>query len=105
MTTETMNCLEACQKCSIDCERCLHEMIDMESDNDCPHCCRECLDICTLCAHAIARESKYTPQICKLCADICEWCASQCGEHDHDHCQRCAESCRACADACRAMAA
>ncbi|WP_158686517.1 four-helix bundle copper-binding protein, partial [Cronobacter sakazakii] len=31
--------------------------------------------------------------------------AEECGKHDHDHCQRCAEACKKCADACRKMLA
>jgi hypothetical protein len=27
-------------------------------------------------------------------------CAQECAKHQHDHCQKCAESCRQCADAC-----
>ena len=96
--------LDACQKCATACEACLHAMINEQSDNDCPHCCRECLDICLLCAQALARESKFSSQICQLCAEICHWCASQCEAHDHDHCQECAQACQRCATECRAMA-
>ncbi len=67
--------IEACQRCAIACEKCLTAMIDVESDNDCPHCCRECIDICLLCAQAMARESRFSEAICGLCADVCEWCA------------------------------
>ncbi|WP_417848633.1 four-helix bundle copper-binding protein [Thalassoglobus sp.] len=79
-------------------------MLDEQSDNDCPRCCRECIDLCLLCAQAIARNSRFSEEICKLCADACEWCAEQCGAHDHDHCQKCAEACRACVKSCRSMA-
>ena len=104
MTTQTLDCVRACQQCALDCERCLAEMIGVDSGNDCPRCCRECLDICILCAQAMVRQSRYIPDYCRVCASVCDWCAQQCGEHDHDHCQRCAESCRACSEACRAMA-
>ncbi|WP_231740017.1 four-helix bundle copper-binding protein [Thalassoglobus polymorphus] len=79
-------------------------MLDEQSDNDCPRCCRECIDLCLLCAQAVARNSRFSEEICRLCADACEWCAEQCGAHDHDHCQKCAEACRACVKSCRSMA-
>ncbi|WP_419581559.1 four-helix bundle copper-binding protein [Stieleria magnilauensis] len=40
-----------------------------------------------------------------MCAEICKWCADQCGQHDHDHCKRCAEACRKCVKECESMAA
>lgn len=98
-------CIEACLHCASDCEVCLHKMIGKPSDNDCPQCCRECVDICWLCAQALARDSRYASKICGLCADICEWCAAECAAHDHDHCQKCAQACRTCAEECRSMAA
>ena len=49
MTTQTLNCIEACQECAKDCEVCLSEMIGKKSHNDCPQCCQECIHICTLC--------------------------------------------------------
>jgi hypothetical protein len=100
-----MTCIEACQRCALDCENCLSEMMGKPSDNDCPACCRECIETCILCTQAMARQSRFADQYCGICADVCDWCAEQCGEHDHDHCQKCAESCRACAEACREMAA
>jgi len=57
-------CIAACQHCAIECERCLNAMTDKESDNDCPHCCRECIDICLLCAQAMARDSRNAVAIC-----------------------------------------
>lgn len=104
MPATLSTCAQACYDCAAACEQCLTAMIDTDSNNDCPHCCRECLDICLLCAQAEARGSKYLDKICKLCAEVCRWCAEQCGAHDHEHCQACAEACRKCADECLAMA-
>lgn len=98
------DCIDACNFCATECGNCFAHMVGKESHNDCPACCIECSAICHLCADAIARHSPFADQLCKLCADICEWCAKQCGAHDMDHCQRCAESCRRCAEACRGMA-
>lgn len=99
------DCIDACQRCAIACERCLIAMIDMDSDNDCPHCCRECIDISLLCSQAMARDSRFAEAICKLCADVCQWCAEQCEAHAHDHCQACVKACRECIETCHSMAA
>lgn len=97
--------LEACQECAAACDACLIKMAGMASDNDCPKCCAQCAAICKLCATLIAMDSDYAAKACALCAEVCDWCASQCGEHDHEHCQKCAKSCKTCAEECRALAA
>lgn len=91
----------ACLSSATACEACLNAMLGTESGNDCPRCCRECIDICLLTAQALARESAYAGEITVLCAKICAWCGEQCGAHEHDHCQTCAKACLACADLCR----
>lgn len=105
MTLPHQACIDACYRCAAACEHCLAQMIGEKSDNDCPHCCRECLAICLLCAQSLAHEGKFHQEICRLCANICDWCAEQCEAHDHDHCQACARACRECAEECRKVAA
>lgn len=95
------DCIEACLRCMRDCTICLNEMAGTASDNDCPKCCIECIDICDITAKALIRNSKYTVDYLHLCAKICDWCAKQCGAHENDHCQACAESCRKCAAMCQ----
>ncbi len=103
VNTDYVKCIEACQACAIDCELCLTTMVGVESQNDCPLCCYECIESCLQCVRALVRRSNFTELYCKLCAEICEWCAKQCEEHDMDHCQRCAISCRHCANECRTL--
>lgn len=99
------SCIDTCNLCATACGNCFSHMVGKESVNACPACCIECEAICRLCADAIARNSPFAKQLCTLCADICDWCAKECGAHDMDHCQRCAEACIKCAAACRKMAA
>ena len=100
-----LRCIQACQECILRCEECIKGMASEPSHNDCPVCCHECAQVCQLCVSAMARDSRNVKETCALGARVCEWCAEQCGSHDHDHCQRCAESCRACATECREIAA
>lgn len=105
MNNETIRaCIEACFVCARDCEICLNAMMGMESHNDCPKCCRECVVTCITCALGMSRESRFWRNYCALCAEACQWCAEQCGDHKHDHCQKCAESCRKCAELCQKVA-
>ncbi len=110
-------CIELCLQCATSCEICTKEMLDLfikggggeacceaHVESACPKCCLDCIEICRLCAAALARESRYAKQICQLCAEVCEWCAAECEKHSHDHCKRCAEDCRRCAECCRACA-
>lgn len=100
-----IDCMDACNACAIACGTSFAQMVGKDSKNACPACCIECAAVCRLCADAIARNGPFVKQTCKLCADVCTWCAQQCGAHEMDHCQRCAEACRRCAEACREMAA
>lgn len=100
-----LDCIEACQRCLVDCQNCLSIMATEQSDNDCPRCCMECIDSCLVCIKSMAADSRFAGRYAAICADICDWCAEQCEAHDHDHCQRCAESCRKCAEECRKIAA
>ena len=43
----------------------------------------------------MSRESRFAPEFCRLCAEVCDACGMECGRHDHDHCQRCADACAA----------
>lgn len=80
-------------------------MATLESMNDCPLYCVECIDACYICIKMMAADSRFTKQYCQICAEVCAWCADQCGAHDHEHCKNCAESCRKCEELCRKMAA
>ncbi len=98
------SCIEACFACARDCEVCLHAMMGKKSHNECPACCRECVETCITCALGMSRESRFWRNYCAICAEACRWCAQECGEHEHDHCQKCAESCRKCAELCEKVA-
>lgn len=95
------NCINACQQAIIDCTLCFKEMVGKESNNNCPECCIECIEVCELTMKALLRNSEKASHYMKLCAEICDYCASQCEQHDRKHCQKCAESCRKCAQACK----
>lgn len=100
-----LDCLEACQRCLIDCQVCLAKMAGRESMNDCPYCCVQCIEVLRASIGLMAAGSQFSAAQCRLCAEVCMYCAEQCEAHDHDHCQRCAESCRKCAELCGQMAA
>lgn len=49
---------------------------------------RDCADICWVTAAFIARNS---PHIMKEGIEICQKCCDECSQHQHAHCQQCAE--------------
>ncbi len=115
METMMMNKhVETCFDCARACEACVTACLNM-GDRDakghdmtaCIQLCRDCADICTLCARLTVRGSQSMASFMTVCAEACEACAAECEKHaDHnEHCKACAEACRRCAAECRQMAA
>ena len=102
---EYLDCIEACQRCLVDCQACLTHMAGRQSSNDCPRCCVECIDACLTTVKSLAADSRFATRYVAICADICLWCAEQCEAHEGDHCRRCAESCRHCVAMCQKLVA
>ena len=93
---------EALRQCIQDCMNCLTRMTHTASNNDCPNCCIECVQICEITSKAFTQNSEFIRKYMKLCAEVCDWCASQCEAHPYAHAQTCASSCRECAHMMRA---
>ena len=107
MHEQFRSCVEACQKCTAECEHCATACLqepDVSARTRCVQLLRDCADICVLSVQWMARGSSYANKICGLCADTCEACATECARFKDEHCQRCAEACRRCAAECRQMA-
>lgn len=95
------NCFEAAQACEWCADACTEEGEGMA---ECIRLCRDVADLASLHARFMARNSQFHRELAGLCADACEACADECEQHDHDHCQTCAEVVRECAETCRNMA-
>ena len=91
------NCVAVCNNCAASC---LNED-NMQSMADCIRLDLDCADICQLTLKLLARDSKQMTSAVELCRDICAECAAECGKHEYDHCQLCADSCRRCEDLCK----
>lgn len=85
----------------IACEMCITDCIKA-GNQQCIILCRDCADICALCARFEGRGSAYHKDLCALCAKICTACAAECTKHAEHHasCKACAEACKKCAEAC-----
>ena len=106
MNQEYQACIDACNKCAVDCDHCAVACLSEENVSEMARCIAldmDCAAICRLAAGFMARGSDYTKEICELCAKICDACGEECAKHEADHCQKCAEACRQCASACRSM--
>ncbi len=95
------NCLEAAQACEWCADACLDEGEGMAR---CIRLCRDAADLATLHVRFMARNSGYHADLAAVCADALEACAEECEQHDHDHCQLCAEVLPEAVETCREMA-
>ena len=105
--TEQEELLQVLNECIRACEHCFQSCLREEDPRMMAGCIeldRECVDICSVTANAVARDSKFKKKYLELCAEICETCGNECNTHSHDHCQECAKACFACAEACRKAA-
>jgi hypothetical protein len=93
-----LNFIDACSACVIACEKCITTCIK-EGNQSCILLCRDCADICALCARLAARNSPYSKVFCDLCAKVCKECADECAKHAAHHlsCKECEMACRECA--------
>jgi hypothetical protein len=90
------DCIAACQHCA---DACLSED-DIKRMVDCIRTDRDCADACALAMNFVARDSSHARKAVEFCRDLCQQCAEECGKHDMDHCQQCAQACRECEQAC-----
>lgn len=59
-------------------------------------CLVDCIELCTLTAHFVARDSHLASQVLELCAQACKDCEESCEEYQDGD-----ERMKACADVCR----
>lgn len=113
MLRELQSCLDACLQCIQDCERLLAEAVPVAELGDWARLCRDCADICQLCAYLLLRKSTIHARSYAICADICLRCAEACEASEaadssgdglfHELLQNCADSSRVCAELCLRM--
>ena len=90
-------CIEACLKCSVDCEHCATACLMKSSFQNIQKRIQHCIDCSQICLTSIpfmSRGSTYAKEICNLCAQICDACAKECARFQDEQCQQCAEACR-----------
>ena len=99
------DCIGACFVCAQECEHCGGACISMTEMANCVRTCRDCSELCWVCAAYMSRGSQLAAEVCGACARACDLCAAECEKHSAEHCTRCAKACRYCAKECRKMAA
>lgn len=104
LNDDELECIDLCTDATTVCEWCANESLGEPEMEACARLCRDVVDIASLHARLLARNSTSSSQIATLCADLCEKCAEECAQHDADHCQACAELLPECAESCRRMA-
>lgn len=99
------NLIEALNNCIAHCNHCADACLDEDNIKmmvPCIRLDRACAEICRTTANLLAANFADVKSMIQVCMEICRKCAEECGKHDHDHCQKCAEACQKCADACEA---
>jgi len=100
-------CINACYACAAACDNCSTACLQEEDVKMMARCIAldmDCAQICRTAAAFMARGSDFAVELCRQCAAVCTACGEECGKHQMDHCQACAEACRRCAEACLSMA-
>ncbi len=102
--TISKNCIDACLACLINCEKCITDCV-AAGNKECILLCRDCADVCALCARFEARGSQFSKNLHGLCAEVCKACSIECAKHaSHDtSCKECAETCIKCATICEEL--
>jgi hypothetical protein len=98
--TRYQACIDACNACAAACNACLVACLkedDVKMMQRCIALDTDCAAICSLAAHAMARDSEMARHFCRVCSEVCLACANECSQHAHDHCQQCADACKHCA--------
>ncbi|RLQ94195.1 four-helix bundle copper-binding protein [Falsibacillus albus] len=97
---ETLHdCMMACNHCY---DSCLKED-DIAMMANCIRLDRECADMCGFLEQSLVRGTPFAEELASICAMICEACGNECKNHQHEHCQKCADACFTCAEACRKL--
>jgi hypothetical protein len=74
------NTVDACLVCSFECQNYATVCIEMNDKKylNLISICRDCADICSLCAGLIARGSTFSDQLAAMCTAICKECIKEC---------------------------
>lgn len=95
------NCINHCNYCA---DACLDEE-NVKEMTTCIRTDRVCAEVCSALNQVLATGYSDVNDLVKYCMKVCSACADECGKHDANHCQNCADACRKCADACKTFLA
>jgi hypothetical protein len=90
------NCINACNYCA---DACLDEanVADMAQ---CIRTDRVCAEVCSSLNQVLATNYSNVEGLVKYCIEVCKDCKAECSNHEHQHCQDCADACGRCVEAC-----
>jgi hypothetical protein len=92
LTYEMQSALEAIHRAEMACEWCAERCVDLGPEMAaCLRLCRDVADIGSLTTRSIARDSPSAPGLASEFVAAAQACAQECSQHQHRHCQACAE--------------
>lgn len=95
------NCINHCNYCA---DACLDED-DIKMMVHCIRLDRVCAEVCSTLNQLLVTGYDDVEELVRYCIKVCKACAEECGKHEMEHCQKCAEACNQCIEACEAYLA
>jgi len=107
-SVEMLDCMKHCCECSGLCGQCAAHCLFLGGQHaSVAHqgLLHDCSEMCALAECFMARASDHSGNVCRECAEICNLCAVACDELGHGDAMmtKCAQACRSCAIACEAV--
>lgn len=90
------NCINHCNYCA---DACLDED-NVKMMVKCIRTDRVCAEVCAALNQVLATGYEDVQGLVEYCIQVCNACAKECSQHEHKHCQDCAEACKNCVEAC-----
>lgn len=100
--------IHALGNCINHCNYCADAGLDEENVKEMVKCIRldrVCAEVCSTLNQILATGYDDVGELVNYCIKVCQACAEECGKHQTDHCQACAQACRDCVTACQKYAA
>ncbi len=91
------NCINHCNYCA---DACLDED-NVKMMVKCIRTDRVCAEVCAALNQVLATGYEDVQGLVEYCIQVCTACAKECSQHEHKHCQDCADACENCANACK----
>jgi hypothetical protein len=96
-------CIAACATCARECTQFCDAHRDDATMLVCVINCRDCAELCEICALGLETGARVIKALCLACAAACELCIDAFRQLEPNGFRECAEACNRCAALCRTL--